>query len=119
MKTYNKERLVAALPLLTLCYFNPTLLEAMAAICTWIAFNKEQVGSRMSEKNAQASTPYVECYKKYSLYGNIEDLFMVAMMVYSGAYSGLVGIAMNVIYAIWRHFYQASKHPSDQKTTRP
>jgi len=104
MKTYKKECLFVALALFIPIAINFSTLEVVSAIAIFFTFMHHQVASRMQEKQ-DFILPSVECHKKLNLYFFTKEILWVTFFVLSGAYSGIIGSMVFLIYPYWRKYH--------------
>lgn len=101
IKTYQKEYLIVAIVLFIPVLINQSLIEIVAATAIFFTFQHHQVASRMQEKQSEKA-PSVECNKKLNVYFAVKEILWITFFILSGAYSGIVGSIVFLIYPAWR-----------------
>jgi hypothetical protein len=107
VRTWQFELLIIAHVLVVVWALTGTnateLLGAAAVVAT---FAHAQVSDRMAEREAKRITPDVRCWRWSVRYFVGKELLWLAYFVAHRSWSALVGVAVFLLYPLWRRWYR-------------
>lgn len=102
IKTWQKEAFLTILFLMIPIVLNKTYIEVLSAIAVFFTFMELQINTRMREKQGQQAIPSVHCYKYALTYFWTKEVLWVLFFILTGAYSGIIGSLIFMLYPIYR-----------------
>ncbi len=84
-------------------------VQWLSAVAVLLSFMHAQVAERMTERQAAAAKPDVECWRWSRRYFLGKELAWCAVFSITRAWPALAGVALFLAYPAWRRFYAASR----------
>ncbi len=108
MKTWVIELGVVAVILLgvTLGLGGGSFIELIGSAAVLVSFAHGQVADRLAEKEAARAIPDVSCFRWLLIYFITKEFLWAIYFVMHHSYAALVGIAVFLLYPIWRKVYR-------------
>lgn len=112
-ETWMAETSVVAAILFTICYLNGNQwIEWIGTIAVLFSFKHASIADRLAERQAVKTVEFqeVKCYKKLHMFYYIKEVLWLSYFLLHKAYAPIVGVAIFLLYPIWRKIWRAY-HP--------
>ena len=114
MRTWHIEAAVmAAVLAVTVLVTGNQPIEWVGACAVFVMTRRVSVANRMQESEASQPAPSTDCYPWFQRYLVFGECLWTVYFLLLGAYSALVGVALMLLYPVWRRFYRRWK-PRDR-----
>ena len=82
-------------------------VEYLGAAAVFFTFMHAQVADRMAEQQAALPQPTVHCWRWAQRYFFIKEFLWFGYFFLLYAWSALAGVALFLLYPVWRRYYKA------------
>jgi hypothetical protein len=112
VRTWKIEMAIVAAILLIVNVFTNKIftIEILAALAVLLTFGHAQISIRLSEQEALAAIPKVDCYQKLIYYYVGKEIFWFLYFWMNHSYSALIGVIVFLFYPVWRRFKNDRKN---------
>lgn len=110
MKTWHIELAVVATTLLIVAFASGgSVVEVVGALAVTLSFAHGQVADRLAEREAARAVAGVHCYRWATRYFVGKEALWCLYFVAHHSWTALAGVALFLVYPVWRRFWRARK----------
>ena len=106
IRTWHLEAFVMAIPLVAVCVISREAHEIVGALAVFVGTRRMSVADRLREAVEASPDPEVSCHRWLLRYLITNEVLWVAYYGLLGAWNGLVGAGLFLLYPAWRRLYR-------------